>query len=267
MNVGAQDPGEIDDSTDDSRGGLAQGEVHVWAASLVQSASILGLLRGVLNDEEKRRADRFSFEKGRRQFTVARGLLRILLGNYLSTDPRHIDFRYNPYGKPELAHDSGAGGVRFNLSHSGEVVLFAVSLDREVGVDVETIRPEFATEAIAERFFSPAERARLRALDPGLRTRAFFTCWTRKEAFIKARGKGMAIPLDAFEVTLEPNLPAVVVATYDDPEEAKRWSLHELNAEPGYVAALAVAGAPSPIRHRSLPLPTFLDAYLRANER
>ncbi|WP_422925600.1 4'-phosphopantetheinyl transferase family protein [Singulisphaera sp. PoT] len=236
---------------------LNPGDVHVWAASLVQPPSVLSQLRRVLDDDEKARADRFKFERGQRQFTVGRGLLRLLVGYYLALDPTRVAFRYNAYGKPEL--DLEGRGLKFNLSHSGELVFYAVSLDREVGVDVETIRPEFASEAIAERFFSAAERARLRALDLDVRTQAFFTCWTRKEAFIKARGKGMAIPLDAFEVTLEPDLPPAIVATYDDPDEAKRWSLYELDPGAGYVAALAAAGESCRVHQRDLPLSAFLN--------
>ncbi len=238
---------------------LSSGEVHVWGASLVQPASVLRQLREVLDEEEKRRADRFKFEKGQRQFTVGRGLLRLLLGKYLRTDPAGIGFRYNPHGKPELSAGFDGSRLKFNLSHSGEVVLYALSLGRELGVDVETVRPDFATDGIAERFFAPAERIKLRTLDQDARIQAFFSCWTRKEAFIKARGKGMAIPLDAFEVTLKPDEPAAVLATYDDPDEAQRWSLYELDPGPGYLASLAVAGDTCRVSHRPLEIPLLLD--------
>jgi 4'-phosphopantetheinyl transferase len=231
-------------------------EVHVWSASLLQPEEVLESLRTLLDDEERRRADRFSFEKGRRQFTVGRGLLRIILGRYLATDPSRLRFRYNPYGKPELEGESGT--LTFNLSHSGEIVLYAVGRGRPLGVDVETIRPDFATDGVAERFFSPGEVAVLRRLSPEVRTKAFFDCWTRKEAYIKAQGKGMSIPLDAFEVSLAPGAPAALLATRDDPDEAARWSLYELSPGPGYVGALAVAGGRCAMRFADWPIDSEL---------
>lgn len=228
---------------------LGRGEVHVWRTSLEQPEPVLARLREILDDDERRRADRFSFEKGRRQFTVGRGLLRVLLGHYLAVGPAGLRFCYNPYGKPELVRDLGGDTLKFNLSHSGDLVFYAVSRDRELGVDVETIRPDFASEAIAERFFSPGERVALRGVRPELRARAFFACWTRKEAYIKAKGKGLSIALDSFEVSLEPERPPALIATLDDPDEAGRWSLHELDPGPGYAAALAVEGARCTLRY------------------
>lgn len=233
---------------------LGHHEVHVWSASLEQPPGVQARLRELLNDEERRRADRFSIEKGKRQYTVGRGLLRIILGHYLALDPRLLAFRYNPYGKPELDSGEDEAPLRFNLSHSGTVVLYAVSRDRDVGVDLETIRPDFATDGVAERFFAPGERARLRGLDPDVRTQAFFTCWTRKEAFIKARGRGLSIPLDAFEVSLTPDALPEILATHDDPDEARRWSLYELEPGPGYVGALAVAGERCPVSYGPWPV-------------
>jgi 4'-phosphopantetheinyl transferase len=243
-------------SFDDARSGAAlldSGEVHVWCATLEPGEEAVARLRGVLDEDECRRADRFTFEAGRRQYTVGRGLLRVILGHYLAVEPTALRFRYNPYGKPELAPGLECGTLKFNLSHSGALVLYAVSRAREVGIDVETIRPEFATEGIAERFFAAGERATLRDLPPESRTHAFFTCWTRKEAFIKARGQGLSIPLDAFEVSLVPGAPPAILATHDDPEEAGRWSLHELSPGAGYVAAVAVAGGGHRIRYGTWP--------------
>src|SRR4051812_8069545 len=221
---------------------LDAGAVEVFGASFERPDEDIARLRELLDDDERRRADRFTFLKGRRQFTVARGLLRVLLGRSLGIDPRQVQFEYNAYGKPALAPGQGDDSLRFNLSHSGELVLYALARGREVGIDVETIRADFATDAIAHRFFAPAEVAALRGLPLEARTRAFFTCWTRKEAFIKARGKGLSIPLDAFEVSLVPGTEAAVLVTHDDPDEAGRWTLHELEPGPGYVGALAVAG-------------------------
>lgn len=240
---------------------LDRDEVHVWVASLNQPEDEVARLRTLLDEAELKRADRFSFAKGRRQFTVARGLLRILLGRYLRIEPTQVEFAYNPYGKPALALTEGKGegpdAVCFNISHSGELVLLAMARGREVGVDVETIRPDFAADAIAARFFAPAELESLRALAPEARTQAFFTCWTRKEAYIKARGKGLSIGLDSFEVSLAPGARAALLVTHDDPEEAARWSLHELEPGPGYAGALAVAGDGCRIQVRTWHDDTF----------
>jgi len=238
---------------------LSPDEVHVWVASLDQAADEVARLRTLLDDDERRRADRFSFAKGKRQFTVARGLLRTLLGGYLRVDPVQVRFAYNPYGKPVLSEVGESRrepeSLRFNISHSGELVLLAFALGREVGIDVETIRPDFAADAIAARFFAPAECDSLRALDPASRTQAFFTCWTRKEAYIKAQGKGLSIGLDSFEVSLIPGARAALLVTHDDPAEAARWSLHELTPGPGYAGALAVEGDDCQVLIQSWPPP------------
>lgn len=227
---------------DDFQATLGLEDVHVWMASLEQDEAEIARLRTLLDESERKRADRFSFAKGRRQFTVARGLLRILLGRYLGIEPTRVQFAYNTHGKPLLGELHAPTRVRFNISHSGELALFGFANDRELGIDLETIRPDFTADAIAARFFAPAELTALRSLPPEHQTQAFFTCWTRKEAYIKAQGKGLALALDSFEVSLAPGAPAAVLVTHDDQTEAARWSLHELHPGPGYVGALAVAG-------------------------
>jgi 4'-phosphopantetheinyl transferase len=167
-------------------------------------------------------------------------VLRAILGRYLGSDPRRLRFHSNHYGKPSLAEP--AGWLRFNLSHSGGLALVAVTLDHELGVDVEQVRADLAGLSIAEQFFSPAEVATLRALPEPDRLQAFFNCWTRKEAFVKARGEGLSFPLKRFDVSLAPGEPAALLATHDDPAEAGRWTLHALSPGPGYVAAVAVYG-------------------------
>jgi 4'-phosphopantetheinyl transferase len=214
--------------------------VHVWRAPLVQSAERVEELQRLLGEDERRRAARFHFRKDRECFIVARGLLRTILGRYLHSEPRSLRFIYSVYGKPSLADSSG--GLRFNLSHSGDFALLALTYGRELGVDIEKLRTDFANEQIAGRFFSPREVARLRALPAGLRLEAFFNCWTRKEAYIKAHGEGLSLPLDGFDVTLAPDEPAQLLSTRDDPGEASRWSLRALHPCHGYVAALAVEG-------------------------
>ena len=157
-------------------------------------------------------------------------------------DPQYLRFTYGPRGKPALATDMGAVSLRFNVSHSHGLALYAMTRGRELGVDVERIRPEIVQEQVAERFFSPREVTTLRALPVPLQATAFFACWTRKEAYIKATGEGLALPLDQFDVSLAPGEPAALLRTAWDPQEAPRWTMQDLDPAPGYRAAVAVAG-------------------------
>ena len=221
---------------------LPSNAVHVWRASLHVSASELRTFEDTLAVDERTRAERFYFQKHREHFIAGRGLLRNILSRYLDKEPDQLRFRYNSYGKPDLTEETGMEGLCFNLSHSHGIVLYAVTRGREIGVDIEYFRPDVETEKLAERFFSPREAAVLRALPQHLRKEGFFNCWTRKEAYIKAEGKGMAIPLSAFDVSLTPGEPATLLRTESQPQETSRWSLQALNPEPGYAAALAVKG-------------------------
>ena len=213
---------------------------------------------------------------------MARGLLRAILGRYLGVEADQLRFGYSAHGKPSLAGNrgqgsgareqgSGVGGefgphpwpllpgpcassLRFNLSHSHSLALYAITHQRELGVDLEFIRPEVVEEPIAERFFAAAEVAVLRGLPASLQPEAFFNCWTRKEAYIKARGEGLTLPLDAFEVSLAPEEPAALLSVDSDPAEASRWSLQALAPGPGYVAAIAVEGRDWQLRCWEWPL-------------
>jgi 4'-phosphopantetheinyl transferase len=221
---------------------LGENEVHVWQASLELPSSQVQRLEHNLSEEELERAERFHFKRHRSHFIAARGLLRIILGSYLKTDPGNLRFRYGPKGKPELAGETSRRGLRFNVSHSHNLALYAVTHDRRIGVDVERIRPDVAGEKIAERFFSPREAATLRELPASVRQEAFYTCWTRKEAYLKAVGEGITLRLDQFEVSVTPGEPAVLLSINGDPKEASYWSLKGLGPGPGYVGALAVKG-------------------------
>lgn len=221
---------------------LARDEVHVWRASLNLDASHVQILQQTLAADERTRAERFYFQRDRAHFIVARGALRDILSRYLNRKPDQLRFCYNAYGKPALAGESDEDTLCFNVSHSHGLALYAVTRSREIGIDLERIRSDFADEQIPERFFSLREVAVLRALPPHLQTGAFFTCWTRKEAFIKAKGKGLSIPLDQFDVSLGPREPAALLRAEWNSQEASRWSLRELNPGPDYAAALAVEG-------------------------
>jgi len=234
----------------DPPGNLAFGSdaVHVWRASLDLSSTTVHRLRGALSPQELERATRYRFERDRRRFAVARGVLRLILGAYLRIAAQSVRFRRGPHGKPHLDGDSGQEPLRFNVSHSHELGLFAVTRDREVGVDVESVARDLAVLDIAERFFSPGEVSVLQELPARAKREAFFNCWTRKEAYIKARGDGLALPLHQFDVSLSPGEPAALLGNEEDPEDVARWSLVELKPGPGYVAALAVEGVACQVR-------------------
>ena len=223
----------------------AAGEVHVWRARLDQDEATLLRLARLLSADERARARKFYFRRDRDHFVAARGALRTILGRYAATPPELLCFSYNEYGKPAL---SGGGPLRFNASHSNGVALYAVTAGREVGVDLEFVRADFAGVEIAESFFSRREVSALRALPPGALTDAFFDCWTRKEAYIKARGEGLSHPLERFTVSLAPGEPAALLCTDDDPREAARWSLVRLPPGEGFRAALAVEGGMPTVR-------------------
>jgi 4'-phosphopantetheinyl transferase len=196
----------------------------------------------ILAADEQARAERFHFAKDRAHFIVARGVLRAILGCTLKRMPGCLSFRYGAHGKPALAGDSDGNSIRFSVSHSHGIALYAVTRGREVGIDVERIRFDLAVAEIAERFFSQREVATLRALPAELQRQTFFRCWTLKEAYIKARGEGLSLPLDQFDVSLTAGDPDTVLRIERDPTEASRWSLQELASAPGYAAALAVEG-------------------------
>ena len=214
---------------------LSDDEVHVWRASLDQPTADYAVL---LSADEQAKAQRFRFEQDRRRFIVGRGTLRIILGRYVNSPPEKLQFEYRAHGKPVLTAES----LCFNLSHSEELALYAVTHNREVGIDLEHIRPIPDVGKLAEQFFSPAERAELDALPLSKKLDSFFSGWTRKEAYLKARGDGMTYPLDQFSVSMDCEQPAKLLEVKDDPQELSRWSLHTLTPAPGYIGALAVEG-------------------------
>src|SRR5689334_7179358 len=214
---------------------LETGTVHVWRIVLNQDDEKLDRFRRTLEASELERARRFHFDVHRRHFIVARGFLRSVVARYLGSQPGALRFEYGAYGKPAL--ESGHT-LRFNLSHSNEVALLAVTLDAELGVDVEHIRADFASEDIARRYFSRAEVEVFNSLPPEERVEAFFRCWTRKEAYIKAIGKGFSHALDAFDVTLAPGVEPVLLRAEDD--DASRWWMGDIEVGEGYAGALMV---------------------------
>jgi len=219
---------------------LAAEEVHVWQADLAVSARMLDALQAALSADELARAARFHFPRDRARFIAAHAIVRNILGGYLNASPAMLEFSSNEYGKPALA-GNWRDALSFNLSHSGELVVIALTRGREVGVDVEEYVPNRADASVAEHFFSPSEVARLHALPESIRPRAFFNCWTRKEAYIKARGMGLSIPLDSFDVSLAPDEPAVLLRT-SVADDVGTWQLRHLELGERYIGALVASG-------------------------
>ena len=221
---------------------LAAGEAHVWRASLAAGADELARLHALLSDDERVRAARFRFEVHRERFIAGRGTQRLLLARYLGVDPAAIRYRHAAHGKPMLDGPEAESGVRFNVSNAEDGLLVALVLGREVGVDLEPVHRVVDRDAVARRFFSVPENQVYDTIAEEERDAAFFTCWTRKEAYIKAVGEGLSMPLDCFDVTLRPGEPARLLATRGDPSQAERWTLRELDPGPGWLGALVVEG-------------------------
>ncbi len=219
---------------------LSARDVHVWRAPLSASETRLADFHAILAADELARAARFRNPLHGDQYTVGRGILRILLGRYLNRQPQDIRFSYTHYGKPFI--EDASETLRFNLSHSQDLALYAFTHQREIGIDIEYLRPVSSRDQIAEQFFSPNEIKALRNLPANQQDIGFFNCWTRKEAYIKAHGEGLSLPLDQFDVTLVPGEPAALLETRVASDRADRWALHALLPGANYRAALAVEG-------------------------
>jgi len=220
---------------------LGVNDIHVWRARLKPRDHVVTSLRLVLSADERTRADRFYFERDRRSFTVARGVLRSLLGGYLGCAPADVGFGYRDKGKPYAT--SPASDVAFNVSHSGDYALLAFTRGRALGVDVELRRDMSDLTSLAETSFSPSEFAVFRGLPTAQHVEAFFACWSRKEAFIKATGEGVS-QLAEFDVTLRPGEPARILAVRG-PSAVVRYAMHELPPIDGHAAALVIAEPPA----------------------
>lgn len=229
---------------------LGEGQVHVWRASLDQNAKVIANLAALLSEDEYKRAMRYHRPVDRDRFIAGRGILRKIISAYLELPPSQLRFTYNEYGKPAVSDDQNGRGLNFNLSHSAQLILYAVTRGRVVGIDIEYIREDFATLEIAEHFFSKDELAALKSLPADQRTIGFFNCWSRKEAFIKAKGMGVSYPLDRFTVSLAPGEPPALIKVDDDEREVAQWKMYELNPGAGYAAALIATEPPVTLKRR-----------------
>lgn len=221
---------------------LSGDRVHVWRASTDRPAWPVEWLEGTLSGNERRRADRFHTAPDRRRFVVRRGVLRAILARYLRVAPDRLELGVEGGGKPALVGPSTGAQLTFNCSHSHGLALYAMARGRAVGVDLEKMRPLADADRILEWICAPAERSALSALGPAERLAAFFRCWTRKEAWVKAHGDGLARELAGVEVSVAPDEPARLERLDGDPRAAARWSLATLHPAEGYAGALAVEG-------------------------
>jgi 4'-phosphopantetheinyl transferase len=200
---------------------LKPGEVHVWLFDLDDLGQGLPVWEQLLSEDEIWRSKRYHFEQDRQRFVARRGLLRQLLGHYCGTAPEEITYRTNQFGKLSMSSQP----VHFNLSASQNRVAFAFTLGKEVGVDIEQVRLLPELDRMAEHWFSPAERVSLFALSPEMQLDAFYHVWTQKEAFIKAHGEGLSLPLQDFSVSVDPDLPGRLLSIRDDAEEVSVWKM------------------------------------------
>jgi 4'-phosphopantetheinyl transferase len=221
---------------------LRADEVHVWCVDLDDPSDSSASLHALLDEEERSRSARFRYERDRQRFIVAHAVLRKLLARYIGTCPEQITYQHNEFGKPDL-HSSWCSRLKFNLSHSAGLALIAVTGDAEVGVDLERIRMQSDLNEVVSSFFSPAEYEELMALPDERRSEAFFGCWTKKEAYFKASGCGLTIPLDSFSVAftgVADTTPVDLIQPTDNGHTARRWAVHTLAPAAGYAGALVV---------------------------
>ena len=236
---------------------LASDEVHSWCASLDVPPETSARLCATLTPDERTRSARFQFERDQQRFIVARGVLRDLLGRYLQTQPSQINFVYNAFGKPDLSPDL-ANRLKFNLSHSAGLALIAIATASNVGVDLEYVRAQSDYADIARHFFSASEVDYLTALPNHLYAEAFFSCWTKKEAYLKACGEGLAIPLNSFSVPLTTDRAHTAVdscVASKDRIPGNGWSFYTLRPAPGYAGALAIEGSGWRLSQRQWRMP------------
>ena len=237
---------------------LANAKVHVWHASLEQPADVVQKLEGFLSNEERQQAEAFRYQEHRQSFVISRGILRNLLSRYTNIQPKQIQLKYTLTGKPFLANWGETKDIFFNLSHTGLLVLYAISWGRQVGIDVECIRPMEKMDRLAGRIFSPKEYSRFQRVNKEARLIAFYNCLTRKEAFLKARGDGIYFPPQSVEVSFEPGYSARILRLAGSEEEAKQWSMHDIKTWDGYAAALVVEGNDYSISHKQWTYSNFL---------
>jgi 4'-phosphopantetheinyl transferase len=215
-------------------------EVHLWLIDFVLSAGNVRGLADYLSPDERAKAARFHFERDREQFIIAHAALRLLLARYCQLEPEQVRFVVNSYGKPALVLPVNQTVLHFNLSHSHGYALVALTRLCEIGVDIEYMRANVEYAELATHCFSRRENVAFGALPEERKAEGFFNAWTRKEAYIKARGMGLSLPLDQFDVSLHPDEPAALLEARDSEQDVTAWSMYALPMPAGYKAALAL---------------------------
>lgn len=216
---------------------LKKNQVHTWRVSVIPDQRLWALYFSHLSENEKTRASKFRFEKDRLTYVTARGVLRELISAYTHQSPSAIAFFYNEQSKPYIISDTS---LKFNVSHSGEKILMSFSLEHEIGVDVEFNKRSIEIPQVAKSFFSKNETKALLCLPDVQQLSAFYNCWTRKEAFIKAKGGGLSIPLDQFEVSLLPEEKAELRVIKWDQTDVVNWNLQSITVGEDYTGAVIV---------------------------
>ena len=219
---------------------LSEDEIHIWAACIDVAPTVSAALAVSLSEEERTRANRFRFRQHQSRFIAGRGLLRAIVSHYLQIEPARVEFKYNSEGKPELTRPFDGSGIHFNLTHSEDLVLIAVTTIGPVGIDVERVRVNKDAKELVNWFCSPRERELFETLAAQEKQLAFFNLWTRKEALLKATGEGIAQLLSQVEVTFRPGEPARFIAVSGDSERGSRWSVYNLSPAPHFVAAVVI---------------------------
>jgi len=226
-----------------------EGEIAIVVARLDVDPATLTLVANVLSESERQRALQYTSNRNRSHFVLSRGVLRYLIAERLSIEPDRIEFEYGPYGKPRLATGLTDIDLRFNLSHSCDLAVYAFALGREVGVDIQAKRDVYDSDLLARHCFSIREFASYLALPPQERTLGFLNCWTRKEAFVKALGEGFYYPFEKFDVSLAPHLPARILRMGQMPGESCGWRLETFSPDPDFVGAIVIEDPLSSAAH------------------
>lgn len=219
---------------------ITDSDLHIWRAALSGSLPELSYFDSILSPDEKARADRFYFERDRNRYIFGRGILRTLLGGYLQVEPSKIMFVYGPHGKPAIESVRSNKPLQFNLAHSNDWAVYAFGWVHPIGIDLEHIRPMPDVDDLAERFFSASERVLIHSLSGDQKWETFFSIWTCKEAFLKATGSGLTVPLDQFEVSPKADAGMRLTSISGNSKPAAGWRLETFKPIAGYLSAIAV---------------------------
>lgn len=228
---------------------LDRHDVHLWLTTLDTSRLDTSALLGELDEEEIRRAEKFRFESDYARYVLSHAMLRRCLGSYVDVQPKRIVLASDQNGKPHLVDPTDAG-ITFNLSHSGDCILIGFAKNRAIGVDIERLRSLKDMEHVVDLSFSASERAAFRALAVQDQLAAFYRIWVQKEAYLKACGSGLKLPLDKVSVTADPHQPVALHAVDTaEASNAREWLMHEMTTAPGYMAVAVVGNGPTVFSH------------------